>query len=260
MFQIFAETFLRKEWKKGNLDHSQNTSSTHSSETLEQIWRDTAGFTHFSSNILNGILLDMLRSRVAAEEETVRLKAKTSAMYIASLSFDGSSFQKRSDSMAVEISHFITRGMNKKNSAGLWQPRARPRVSAKIQWLKFSSSFSGAKPQLFVHNFGPNTECGFANYQTRHRVNHQPARVTQMFLILEHGWSSVTSCSGHIHQTPNQTWQNTHTIRGIKQIITIHDGELHVFIKGSFSQEHWTQYTPTCLVFSVTSNAFQQLF
>ena len=99
-------------------------------------------------------------------------------MYIASLSFDGSFFQKHRVSMAVDILH-STRGMNIKTSAELWQPRAKLQGSVKAQWLKLSSTSGGSGSKTsdtsdthidvsnvgagdwLVHNDEPNTDCGF---------------------------------------------------------------------------------------------------
>ena len=35
-----------------------------------------------------------------------------------------------------------------------------------------------------MHNFEPNTDCGFSNYQTQHRANLQPAKLIRIFSII----------------------------------------------------------------------------
>ena len=54
---------------------------------------------------------------------------------------------------------------------------------------------------------------------------------------------STQSWSQVLNQSCKEVGGNTHKIRRIRQIITIHGGDADVLTKGSFSQERWTQST-----------------
>ena len=140
------------------------------------------------------------------------------AMYIASVSFYGSSFQKYRVSVAVDILQVINPWVDIKNSAGLWQPRARPPGSAKGQWLKFGS-FSGGSgnetqdtskniltldPETVSCILSNQTQtvvcCGLPDSPSSESFASTGESDSDIF-DCEACWISVTGCSRQIHQT-----------------------------------------------------------
>ena len=172
--------------------------------------------------------------------------------------------------MAIEILQLSTGGVKKQNSEESWPSHAKLQGWASGHCLNLSITLGGSGSKTsntcgkfidncnvgaedwLVHNVEQNKDCVFVNYQTQHRVNltHQPAKVTNMISMTEHGWISVSSKqvrqSQHSRGLKGQTHLgriavgSIHKIRGITQIITLRGGS----VPESFYRSHFQPLPP----------------